>query len=79
MQTKRTIGTCAKQISFKIEDGIVTAVKFHGGCDGNTRGLENLISGLKTEHVIEKLSGIDCGGRGTSCPDQLARMLKSQI
>lgn len=77
MVTLKTQGTCAQEISFKIEKDVITDVKFHGGCDGNTKGLENLIKGLKPEEVVQKLKGIDCRGRGTSCPDQLATLLET--
>ena len=78
MITKKTQGVCAKEISFKIEDGKIAAVKFHGGCDGNTTGLEKILVGLDKDLVIEKFSGINCGGRGTSCPDQLAKLLSEK-
>ncbi|MGL4252848.1 MAG: TIGR03905 family TSCPD domain-containing protein [Fusobacteriaceae bacterium] len=79
MTTKKTVGVCAKEISYKLEGDIITAIKFHGGCDGNTTGLENLITGLSKEAIISKLKGIDCRGRGTSCPDQLAQLLSEDI
>ncbi|MGL4402559.1 MAG: TIGR03905 family TSCPD domain-containing protein [Fusobacteriaceae bacterium] len=79
MITKKTIGVCAKEISYKLEGEIITAIKFHGGCDGNTTGLENLLIGLSREAIISKLKGIDCRGRGTSCPDQLALILSQDI
>ncbi|MGL5963464.1 MAG: TIGR03905 family TSCPD domain-containing protein [Fusobacteriaceae bacterium] len=78
MITKKTVGVCAKEISYKLEDGVITAIKFHGGCDGNTTGLENLLTGLSKESVISKLKGIDCRGKGTSCPDQLAKLLSEE-
>lgn len=78
MKTVKTKGVCATEISFKLNDNnIVEEIKFHGGCDGNTEGLQKLLVGLKKEDVITKLKGIDCGGRGTSCPDQLASILES--
>ncbi len=78
MITKKTEGVCAKEISYKLEQGKITEIKFHGGCDGNTTGLEKLLVGLSKEDVIAKLSGIDCRGKGTSCPDQLAKMLSDK-
>lgn len=76
MITKRTKGVCAGQISVKLSEGKIEDVVFHGGCGGNTSGLQKLLVGLNKDEVITKLSGIDCGGRGTSCPDQLAKILK---
>lgn len=70
-------GTCSKMINVAVEDGIVQNVKFFGGCDGNTQGVASLVCGMKVKDVVEKLRGIDCGGRGTSCPDQLAKALES--
>lgn len=79
MITKKTVGVCAREISYKLEGDIITAIKFHGGCDGNTAGLENLIVGLSRKDLISKLKGIDCRGRGTSCPDQLAQLLSQDL
>lgn len=72
----KTRGVCSRQINFEIEDGIVKEVQFIGGCNGNTQGVAALAKGRKVTEVIEILEGIDCGGRGTSCPDQLAKALK---
>ncbi len=68
-------GVCSAQIDFEIEDGIVKNVRFTRGCNGNTQGIARLAEGMKVEDVIERLGGVDCGGRGTSCPDQLANAL----
>lgn len=76
MQVFKTSGVCAKDISFEIENGSVKEVKFNGGCSGNTAGLSSLLQGMEVEDVIKRLEGLDCGGRGTSCPDQLAKALK---
>lgn len=70
-------GTCSRQIDIDIEDGIVRNVAFTGGCHGNTQGVAALVRGMKVEEVIARLEGIDCHGKGTSCPDQLARALKT--
>lgn len=72
----RTKGTCAQAIEFDIEDGILKDVKFIGGCQGNTQGVAALAKGQPVTELIDKLSGINCGFRGTSCPDQLAHALK---
>lgn len=75
----KTRGVCSRQINFEIEDGIVKEIQFVGGCNGNTQGVAALAKGRKVTEVIEILEGIDCGGRGTSCPDQLAKALKEAI
>ena len=67
---------CAQIIEVEIEDDCVKSVNFIGGCDGNHKGIAQLASGMKINDVIEKLSGITCGMRSTSCPDQLAQALK---
>ena len=72
----RTKGTCSQRILFEINDGIVTNVQFLGGCNGNLQGISKLVDGMKVEEVIEKIEGIHCGMKPTSCPDQLARALK---
>lgn len=74
----KTQGTCASAIEYEVADGVVTSVKFKGGCNGNTQGIENLVKGMKVEDVINKLSGIRCGFRATSCPDQLAKALSQE-
>ncbi len=71
-----TQGTCSAQINFEVEDGIVKNVQFVRGCNGNTQGVARLAEGMKVEDVIARLKGINCNGRGTSCPDQLARALE---
>lgn len=72
----KTNGVCSRAILFDVEDGIVKSVRFEGGCNGNTKGLAALVEGMKVEDVIERLQGIKCGFKNTSCPDQLARALK---
>ena len=68
-------GVCSKQIVIDVEDGIVNNVKFIGGCSGNTQGVGALAKGMQVKEVIERLQGIRCGARPTSCPDQLAKAL----
>ena len=75
--TYKTKNTCSRSIEFEVENGIVRNVKFNGGCMGNTQGIAALVEGMKIEDVIAKCEGIQCGFRGTSCPDQLAKALKS--
>ena len=73
----KTFGTCSRAINFEVKDGVIQSVEFVGGCDGNTQGLSRLLVGMSVDEAIKRLSGIDCGGKGTSCPDQLARALKA--
>ena len=75
----RTRGVCSRMIHVAVEDGIVKDVKFYGGCNGNTQGVAELVKGMSVDEVIKRLDGIDCGGRGTSCPAQLANALKENI
>lgn len=72
----KTKGTCSRQINFDIEDGKVKNVTFLGGCNGNLQGIGILVDGMDVDSVIAKLEGVSCGGRPTSCPDQLAQALK---
>lgn len=67
---------CSERIDIETEDGVIRSVKYTKGCNGNTQGLSRLCVGMKVDDVIARLEGIDCKGRGTSCPDQLARALK---
>ena len=75
----KTKGTCSQRIFFDIEDGILKNVEFLGGCNGNLKGICSLVEGLPVETVIDKLGGITCGSKNTSCPDQLARALKEAL
>lgn len=74
-----TKGTCSKQIDFELEDGIITSLKFYGGCNGNLKGISKILIGMKAEEVIANFKGITCGFRDTSCPDQLARALEEAL
>jgi uncharacterized protein (TIGR03905 family) len=73
--TYKTQGTCSKSIEIELEGDIVKSVRFEGGCHGNTQGIGLLTRGMQAADVIARLEGIDCKGRGTSCPDQLAKAL----
>lgn len=75
----RTSGTCAKVINIEVEGDTVQSVKFEGGCHGNLQGIGALVKGMKIQDVINKLSGIRCGFKSTSCPDQLAKALQEVI
>ena len=74
-----TKGTCSRKILFEVEDGKVHNVQFVGGCNGNTQGVARLVEGMDVNEAISRMKGIDCNGRGTSCPDQLAKALEQAI
>lgn len=74
MQTYQTRGVCSRAIEFDVQDGVVTACRFIGGCAGNTQGVAALVVGMTVEEAIRRLKGIQCRN-GTSCPDQLATAL----
>lgn len=70
-------GTCARNIEFTIDDqGRVADISFTGGCNGNLKGLSRLAIGLTPAQIVERLEGLTCGMKSTSCPDQLAQALK---
>ena len=71
-----THGTCSRSIEINVENGRVLEVNFAGGCHGNLQGICALVRGMKVDEVVDRLSGICCGNKPTSCPDQLARALK---
>ncbi|MCX6649172.1 MAG: TIGR03905 family TSCPD domain-containing protein [Candidatus Bathyarchaeota archaeon] len=68
-------GVCSSRIHFTLDGGKVVKVEFMDGCEGNLQGIASLVEGMEVDEVIRRLRGIDCGGRGTSCPDQLAKAL----
>ncbi len=70
-------GVCSRDISIEVaEDGTIRHVEFVGGCHGNLQGISRLVEGMPVEEAIRRLDGIRCGGKSTSCPDQLAQALK---
>lgn len=77
--TYKTRGVCSRAIVVDVEDGIVKSAEFIGGCNGNTQGVAALAVGRPAAEVIRLVEGIDCGGKGTSCPDQLSRALKMAL
>lgn len=79
MENFKTSGVCAKNIEFEMEGDIVKKVVFNGGCNGNLKGIASLVEGLKAQDVIEKLKGLTCGTKQTSCPDQLAKALENAL
>lgn len=76
-----TQGTCSKAIELDVDDatGIINSIQFIGGCAGNTAGLSQLVRGMKVEDVINRLEGVRCGMKQTSCPDQLANALRQAM
>lgn len=75
-----TFGTCSRQIIIDIDDNnVVQNCVFIGGCMGNTAGISALVKGMKAENIIERLKGIKCGMKPTSCPDQLSQALQDAI
>ena len=77
--TYQTRGVCSRSIDIEIEDGVIVDATYHGGCSGNTQGIGALVRGMRAEDAIERLSGIRCGFKPTSCPDQLARALREYL
>jgi uncharacterized protein (TIGR03905 family) len=77
--TYQAKGVCCQEINFDIENGVLTAVSFSSGCDGNLKGISKLATGMKVEDVIKRVQGITCKNKGTSCPDQLAEALRQAI
>lgn len=69
-------GVCSRQMTVEAEDGVITDVQVVGGCNGNLQGIMSLLKGMKVADAIERLSGIRCGGKPTSCPDQLSIALR---
>ena len=74
--TYRTEGTCSKEIKFDINNDVVTNIRFFGGCNGNLKAISKLVDGMTVAEIESKLKGISCGGRPTSCGDQLARAVR---
>lgn len=67
---------CSRVINIQVKDDVIIEASYTGGCHGNTQGLSALLRGMKVSDAIDRLEGIDCNGRGTSCPDQLAKALR---
>lgn len=70
-------GVCSQAIDIELDGDVIKSVVFTGGCSGNTQGVAALVQGMQIDDAIQRLEGIDCRGRGTSCPDQLAKALIS--
>ena len=75
----KTQGTCSQEIDIELRDGVIESVQFVGGCNGKLKGICALVKGMKAEDAIDKLKGIKCGFKSTSCPDQLAKALESML
>ncbi len=72
-------GVCSRKMIIDVEDGVVKSLKVMGGCDGNLKGISKLVEGMQVKDVIERLEGIRCGFKNTSCPAQLAEALKKHF
>ncbi len=72
-------GVCSRSIRLDVEGDTIKEIQFVGGCNGNTQGVAALAKGMNIHEAISRLKGIDCGGKGTSCPDQLARALEAYL
>lgn len=70
-------GVCSRHYTIDIEDDVIKSVKIEGGCNGNLKGISSIITGMNIDKVIEAFENIDCNGKGTSCPDQIAKALKT--
>lgn len=75
----RTQGVCSQAINLELDGDIIKSVEFIGGCSGNTQGVARLVEGMKVNEAIEKIEGIHCGSKTTSCPDQLAKALQMAL
>ena len=72
-------GVCSTAIDIELDNGIIKSVAFTGGCNGNLQGISRLVEGMAVQDAIDRLKGIQCGFKSTSCPDQLAHALESMI
>ena len=77
--TYKTQGTCSREISFDIDGDVITNVRFVGGCPGNLKAIPALVEGLTVEEIEQKISGIRCGFKNTSCGDQLAKACRAAL
>lgn len=75
----KTHGVCSSMIHVELDGDKIKDVDFVGGCNGNLQGISSLVKGMKVKDAIERLSGIKCGSKATSCPDQLAKALREAI
>ena len=75
----KTKGTCSQRILFEINDGVISNVQYIGGCHGNLQGISKLVEGMNAQDVVDRIEGIRCGMKPTSCPDQLAKAIKEAL
>ena len=72
-------GVCSRAFHIEVEDGVIRSVRVTGGCHGNLQGISALLKGMRVEEAVARMEGIRCGGKPTSCPDQLAQALKQAV
>ncbi|MCI8656106.1 MAG: TIGR03905 family TSCPD domain-containing protein [Oscillospiraceae bacterium] len=72
-------GVCSSKIDLELENGVIRSVVFTGGCNGNLQGISRLVTGMTAQEAIERLQGIQCGWKPTSCPDQLSKALTAAL
>lgn len=72
-------GVCARLMKFEVEDGKLHNLRVLGGCNGNLQGIGKLVEGMELGEIVDRLEGIRCGAKPTSCPDQLAKALKEYL
>ena len=77
--TYRPKGVCSRLMRVEVEDGIIRQVEVQGGCSGNLQGISRLLEGMPVQQAIERMEGVRCGGKPTSCPDQLAKALRQAL
>ena len=77
--TYRPKGVCSRLMRVEVEDGIIRKVEEQGGCSGNLQGISRLLVGMPVQQAIERMEGVRCGGKPTSCPDQLAKALRQAL
>lgn len=77
--TYRPKGVCSRLMRVEVEDGIIRQVEVQGGCSGNLQGISRLLVGMPVQQAIERMEGVRCGGKPTSCPDQLAKALRQTL
>ena len=74
--TYRPRGVCSRNMEIDVEGDVIQSVRVEGGCSGNLQGIGSLLKGMTVEEAVARMEGIRCGGKPTSCPDQLAQALK---
>ena len=77
--TYRPKGVCSRLMRVEVEDGLIRQVEVQGGCSGNLQGISRLLVGMPVQQAIERMEGVRCGGKPTSCPDQLAKALRQAL